>query len=101
MANYKPRSDVVINAGVRYENRPSSANTIGTMGHSKDRFVCPTVFYGSPIGPNYTSPGLVDTTNWKKFGIVGRKDGVAMMPGCTPDRVGPGTYQLPPVFGVH
>lgn len=100
-SNYRPRSDHVINAGVVYLERPGNSNLIGTMGHCQDRFGQPTVFNGSLRGPDYTSPGLVNKTRWKKFAIKGRPEKVPIPLSSTPEAVGPGTYALPPVFGLH
>lgn len=84
----------------RFRPHSALAKKRGTMGVQK-RFFSPTEFTGSPTGPNYESPGLNDPYAFKKYAIVGRRTGKKPLLTGTDDNVGPGTYDLPPVFGLR
>ncbi|CAD7924720.1 unnamed protein product [Amoebophrya sp. A120] len=71
----------------------------GTMGR-QPRFTNPNQYQGCPSGPNFDPPGLLDKKPYKKYRITGRpKNAKPLLTGTTED-VGPGKYELPPVFGV-
>eukprot|EP00392_Amoebophrya_sp_AT5.2_P018279 g18788.t1 len=79
--------------------RPKAGVRGGTMAQ-QPRFTQPNTFNGCESGPNYVPPGLLDKKPYKKYRIVGRpKNAKPMLTGTTVD-VGPGKYDLPPVFGV-